>query len=113
LLERLELVHLGERNSSTPWASKKTKKKLVLGVDISLEDSVSMALCSLVGRLSYRHLCTTDLDDWMKKLGGHFWDMSPLSHILGVVGSTFSLNHLRIQQLSWSVSGLWITTASC
>jgi hypothetical protein len=26
-----------------------------------------MALCSLVGRLSYKHLCTTDLDVWMEK----------------------------------------------
>jgi hypothetical protein len=43
------------------WCSKKTKKRMVLGVDIGLEDSVSMALCSLVVRLSYRHLCSTDL----------------------------------------------------
>jgi hypothetical protein len=55
----------GKKTLQCPWASKKTKKTLVLGVDIGLEDSVSMALCNLVGMLSYRYLFTTKLDDWM------------------------------------------------
>jgi hypothetical protein len=57
----------GKKPTQRPWVSKKTKKKLVLGADIGLEDFVSMALCSLVGRLSYRHLCTTYLEDWVEK----------------------------------------------
>jgi hypothetical protein len=39
----------GKKSIQRPWASKKTKKKLVLGADIKLEDYVSMALCSVVG----------------------------------------------------------------
>jgi hypothetical protein len=54
-----------KKPSSRPWVPKKTKKKLVLGADIGLKESVSMALCSLVGRISYRHLCNLDLDTWM------------------------------------------------
>jgi hypothetical protein len=46
---------------------KKTKKKLVIGSYIGLEETVSMALCSLVGRISYRHLCNTNLETWMDK----------------------------------------------
>jgi hypothetical protein len=53
----------GRRPNHRPWIPKKTKKKLVLGVDIGLENSVSMALCSPVGRLSYKYLCNTNLDD--------------------------------------------------
>jgi len=55
----------GKKTLQCPWASKKTKKTLVIGVDIGLEDSFSMALCNLVGMLSYRYLFTTKLDDWM------------------------------------------------
>jgi hypothetical protein len=55
----------GRKSTLRPWRSRKTKKKMVLGADIDLEDSVTMALCTLVGRLSYRHLCRTDLADWV------------------------------------------------
>jgi hypothetical protein len=51
----------GRKSAPRPWCSRKTKKKMVLGVDISLYDSVSMALCTLVGRPSYKNLCRTDL----------------------------------------------------
>jgi hypothetical protein len=41
-----------------------------------------MALCSLVGRISYKHLCKTDLDVWMniswRPLLGY---VPPLSHL--------------------------------
>jgi hypothetical protein len=74
----------GKKTSQRPWVSKKSKKKLVLGVDIGLADSVSMALCSLVGRLSYRHLCNTNLLIWMtntwKPLLGYVPSLSHLGH---------------------------------
>ena len=38
-----------------------------MGVDIRLEDSISMVLCSLMGRLSYKHLYNTNLYTWMTK----------------------------------------------
>jgi hypothetical protein len=39
---------------------------MVMGDDIGLEDSVSLSLCALVGRISYKHLCHTELTDWMQ-----------------------------------------------
>jgi hypothetical protein len=63
-----------------------------------------MALCSLVGRLSYKHLCNTDLDDWMVKawrpLLGYTPSLSCLEHgwlyfhFLSLEDSTTILEHL-------------------
>jgi len=49
-----------------PWCSNKTKTKMVLWVNIGLLDSITLYLCTLVGRLCYRHLCKTDLAVWVQ-----------------------------------------------
>lgn len=36
-----------------------------MGFDIVLEDACNLSLCMLVGRLSYRNLCHTSLEDWV------------------------------------------------
>jgi hypothetical protein len=56
----------GRKPVHRPWHAKKTKKKMVLGDDVGLEDTVTLALCTLVDRLSYRHLCRTDIAKWVK-----------------------------------------------
>jgi hypothetical protein len=38
------------------WKANKKAKHLVLGNDVGLEDTCRMALCALVGRLSYKSL---------------------------------------------------------
>jgi hypothetical protein len=46
--------------------AKKTKRKLVLGMDVGLEESCTLSLCTLVGRIAYRSRCSSALEDWMK-----------------------------------------------
>jgi hypothetical protein len=48
------------------WKLKKTKCKLVLGMDIGLEESCTLSLCALMGIIAYRSRCTTVLEEWMK-----------------------------------------------
>jgi len=38
---------------------------MVLGSDIGLEESVSLSLCDLVERISYKRLCHSDLTEWV------------------------------------------------
>jgi hypothetical protein len=56
----------GKKPPHRPWRPKKSKKRMVLGDDVGLEDSVNLALCTLVGRTSYRHLCKTDIVVWVQ-----------------------------------------------
>ena len=39
---------------------------LVLGMDIGLEDSCSLAMCALVGMLVYFLFCKISVAEWMK-----------------------------------------------
>ena len=48
------------------WKPKRTKCSLVLGMDIGLEDSCSLTMCVLVGRMAYRHYCKSSVAEWMK-----------------------------------------------
>jgi hypothetical protein len=48
------------------WKVKKTKRRMVMGVDVGLEESCNLSLCALVGRLSYRSLCKQPITDWMQ-----------------------------------------------
>jgi hypothetical protein len=49
------------------WKPNKVTKKLVLGSDIGLEETCHMALCGLVGRVSYHYLPQEPLQAWMEK----------------------------------------------
>jgi len=55
----------GKKTNLRPWCLKKTKRKMVLKIDIGLEDLISLSLYSPVGILSYKHLCLTDLVEWV------------------------------------------------
>jgi hypothetical protein len=58
--------HLGAQKPQTrAWTSKITKRKMVLGDDIGLKDSVSLSLCALVGQISYKDLCRSELTPWV------------------------------------------------
>jgi len=49
------------------WKPKHTKRKLVLGMDIGLEESFTLSLCALVGRLACRSRCSTAMEEWVKQ----------------------------------------------
>jgi hypothetical protein len=49
------------------WILNCSKRKLMLGEDIGLEDTVSLALCALVGRFSYRARSMMPLCDWVSE----------------------------------------------
>jgi hypothetical protein len=62
------------KRSSKVWRPKRTKRKLVLGMDIGLEESCNLALCTLVGRLAYRSRCLIPLEEWvLRNLGTFAW----------------------------------------
>jgi hypothetical protein len=45
--------------------TKKKLTRLVLGDGVGFENLCKMSTCSLVGRVSYKSLCTQTLDDWI------------------------------------------------
>jgi hypothetical protein len=47
------------------WNSNRSKRRMVMGADIGLEETCNLALCALVGRLSYRSLCKKSLPAWV------------------------------------------------
>jgi hypothetical protein len=49
------------------WKPNKVPRKLVLGSDIGLKETCHMALCGLVGRVSYHYLPQEPLQEWMEK----------------------------------------------
>jgi hypothetical protein len=71
------LIHLlAERNLQFGLGVQK-KKKMVLGDDVGLKDSVNLALCTLVGKTSYCSLCKTDIDVWVQSTWLPLLDYSP------------------------------------
>ena len=53
------------KRSERVWKPKRTKRSMVLGMDIRLKDSCSLAMCALVGRLAYCLLCKLSVSEWM------------------------------------------------
>jgi len=43
----------------------RSKRKIMLGEDVRLEDTVSLAFFTLVGRFSYKNRCKMSLEDWV------------------------------------------------
>jgi hypothetical protein len=53
------------RDSRRQWKAKKTIHKMVLGFDVGFTETCSLAMCRLVGRLSYNYLCKVSLLEWI------------------------------------------------
>jgi hypothetical protein len=49
------------------WKANRKAKRLVLGSDVGLEETCRMALCGLVGRLSYNYLSKGPVSEWVLK----------------------------------------------
>jgi hypothetical protein len=52
--------------SRKTWKANRKAKRLVIGSDVGLEQTCRMALCGLVGRISYKSLSKISLEDWIK-----------------------------------------------
>jgi hypothetical protein len=50
------------------WMVKRTVKRLVLGVDVGLEDSCRMVICGLVGTLAYNNLSVESSTIWKERV---------------------------------------------
>jgi hypothetical protein len=59
---------LGESASPKVWKPKRTRRRLVLGMDVGLEESCTLVMCVLVGRFAYRSRCTTTIEDWVQRV---------------------------------------------
>jgi len=51
------------------WKPNKRARRMVLGSDVGLEESCRLALCGLVGRLSYSHITNSSVQGWITQ----FW----------------------------------------
>jgi hypothetical protein len=47
------------------WKPKRQRRRLVIGMDVGLEETCQLSLCALVGRFSYKTRCTTTFREWM------------------------------------------------
>jgi hypothetical protein len=47
------------------WKENKHVRRMVLGADVGLEETCRLALCGLVGRLSYSYLASSPVFEWM------------------------------------------------
>jgi hypothetical protein len=62
---RVHRAQGGKGSTTKSWKPNKVKHMMVLGGDIGLEQSCNLALCALVGRLSYRTMCRQSLLEWV------------------------------------------------
>jgi hypothetical protein len=56
------------RKAARAWKPKKTRRRLVIGMDVGLEETCQLALCALVGRFAYKRKCDLSFIDWMKEV---------------------------------------------
>jgi hypothetical protein len=79
---------------------------MVLGDDIGMEDSVSLALCTLLGRISYRHLCRIELADWVHSIGNPLLGYSP--EISYLPRGWYSFNFATAEDALLILERLWV-----
>jgi hypothetical protein len=88
-----------------PWPPNRSRRKMILGDDLGLEEATNLALNALVGRFSYRRRCITPLFSWVKT---HWFP------ILGYVPEVFYLprgwfgfNFHSSEDAAKILEGLW------
>jgi hypothetical protein len=54
------------KTSGKIWKPKKQRRRLVIGMDVGLEETCQLSLCALVGRFAYKSRCSTTFKDWMQ-----------------------------------------------
>jgi hypothetical protein len=53
--------------SVRPWKPKKVRRRLVIGMDVGLEETCQLSLCALVGRFAYKSQSILSFSEWMQK----------------------------------------------
>jgi hypothetical protein len=49
------------------WKPKKVRHRLVIGMDVGLEETCKLSLCVLVGRFAYKSKSSIPFSEWMKR----------------------------------------------
>jgi hypothetical protein len=87
---------------------------MVLGDDIGLKDCVTLSLCALVGRLSYKHLFCSNLIPWVlttwRPLLGYEPEITHLTVWLALFQIQLSGGHYYHSR---SAFGLWMEAVLC
>jgi hypothetical protein len=79
---------------------------MVLGSDIGLEGTCSLALCALVGRISYRTLCKTSVPAWVATTWTPLLGYSPEVIFLSKGWFRFLFNSL--EDTPWVLEKPWV-----
>jgi hypothetical protein len=106
--ERSKQKRGSHKRPSRVWRPKRTKHRLVMGMDVILEEACNLALCALVGRLTYRSCCKQTLTDWMQCNWEPVLGYSPevMSLSRGWLGFVFKSSG-RLNENFRKVLGLW------
>jgi hypothetical protein len=56
------------KKEAKAWKPKKTRCRLVIGMDVGLEETCQLSLCALVGKFYSKHKCNITFTDWMKEV---------------------------------------------
>jgi hypothetical protein len=91
------------------WRPKCKKHRLVMGMDVGLDEACNLALCALVGRLSYQSWCKQPLTEWMQCNWEPVLGYSPevLSLLSGWLGFVFKSpeDSVNILESFWGYGG--------
>jgi hypothetical protein len=65
--ERLCVKEQQRKKVTWVWKPKKVRRRLVIGMDVGLKETINLSLCTLVWRFAYKKKCDTSFSTWMKK----------------------------------------------
>jgi len=88
------------------WVLNHSKRKLMLGEDVGLEDTISLAFFTLVGRFSYKNMCKMLLEDWVSDHWSSLLGYNPYVFYLTKGWSGFHFKQVEDTKLSSLKSGL-------
>jgi hypothetical protein len=65
--EALRVKDINHKRTMRAWKPKKSRRRLVIGMDVSLVETCRLSLCALVGRIANKTRSAITLGEWMKK----------------------------------------------
>jgi len=87
------------------WKARKTKRQLVMGVDVGLEESCNLSLRALVGRFTYKSQCKISLTEWMQDYLESLIGYSP--ELLTLLRGWFGFVFKNPEDTRFILGGLW------
>jgi hypothetical protein len=67
--EHFSVKDKNQKKVARVWKPKRQKRRLVIGMDVGLEETCRLSLCALVGRFAYKTKSNPLFVDWMEKIG--------------------------------------------